>query len=123
NEDTDPSEVNKTVYGWDEMKNASIHPGPYHAGTMPFTISSCLTYSLSFSTRSLRSCKNAAACISTTLLLYPPSLSSGTSEHNSLNPWRMRSRRFCSDRMWFSRFCSSVRLSLLPPPFFLRLGG
>ena len=67
-----------------------------------------------------RSASQSPACVSMVLLLYPPPLSSGTSEHRSSNPCLIRFRRFCSERMWFVRFCSSDRFSrtgLMVVPF------
>lgn len=45
------------------------------------------------------SSSQSAAWVSIALLLNPPPRSPGTSVHKSSNPWRMRLRRFCSDRI------------------------
>ena len=55
--------------------------------------------------------KKFAASISTLLLLSPPLRISGTKSCKSSKPRLIRFRRFCSDKMWLLRFCSSLRFS------------
>lgn len=108
NKQSKPSnpEANQVRVSWSHNRN-----GPHRGITKPFTAFNSASCPLRISFPRNMSSSQSAAWVSIALLLNPPPLKPGTSEHSSSNPCLMRFRRFCSDKIWLVRFCSSVRFS------------